>query len=58
MHETWSQMHERVCAERYEEIIRRIWRLELVISVSAGTLIATLAGVAWALAERAIVWVH
>jgi hypothetical protein len=41
----WMTQHEQICAERYDEILRRIWRLELIVLCAGGSLIMGMAGV-------------
>lgn len=37
-------VHEAVCAERYQAILRRVGRLETIVIASSGTLIVGMAG--------------
>ena len=39
--------HEAVCAERWNETIERIKRLEMILIGSAGALIVLMAGMLW-----------
>lgn len=44
--------HEAVCAERWQRILERISRLEAIVLVAAGTLIASMGGLIVTLALR------